>query len=512
MFDRNSAYCHYAEQEESNQYNAVYFPSSYVFRHPRPPQTCQTPRVYEAHVGMGGEERKFNSYASFRDHVLPRVAKLGFTHLQLMAIPEHAYYGSYGYHICSIFAPSSRCGSPDDFKSLVDRAHVLGLRVILDLCLSHSSKNSVDGIADMDGSGAMYFYPGERGIQHLWDATIFDVGKPEVQRYLLSNIRYWLEEFQVDGFRLDAVTSMLYSHHGIHREFTGSLTDYFNSSLELDSLALLIAAIRVGKTTLPDCLFIAEEVSGFPQLAVSQKYLGLGFDYNLSMYCPDFCAQMAREFNYNGRIISTDKVPGAFLNRKAGEKYVAYTESHDQSINGSQSLLSQLLAPEQAMEALRYPLTRRNRDCVNVWKTILALALLMGGEGLMVFMGNEFGHPDWIEAPNPMNGGSFEKARRRWSLLTLATHAFAELQEFTHSVMQLKATYHQFDDELSDEEKKSEVLSYVEPLLIRRGRYMIRAGFNAHDVGRSFGKPIFATSKPGEETSTKAWVIVEELD
>jgi 1,4-alpha-glucan branching enzyme len=460
---------------------------------------------------MGGEERKFNSYANFRDHVLPRIAKLGFNFVQLMAVPEHAYYGSYGYHICNLFAPSSRCGTPDDFKSLVDRAHALGLRVILDLCISHSSKNAVDGIADMDGSGRMYFYAGDRGYQSLWDARIFDYGKTEVQRYLLSNIRYWLEEFQVDGFRMDAVTSMIYTHHGIHHEFTGSLTDYFNPNLELDALALLMAAIRVGKSALPDSIFIAEEVSGFPQLAIAQEYCGIGFDYNLSMYCPDFCAQLTREFNYNGRIISVDKVPGAFLNRKQGENYIGYTESHDQSINGSQSLLSQLVSPEQAMEALRHPISRRNRDCINVWKALVTLTFLMGGEGLMVFMGNEFGHPDWIEAPNSMNGGSFEKARRRWSLLTLATHAFAELQEFTHSVLQLKSTYHQFDDELTDDQKKSEILSYTEPLLIKRGRYMIRAGFNTHDIGHSFGKAIFATSKPGEETSTKGWVIVEEI-
>ena len=511
MFDRNSAYCHYAVQEASNQYNAAYFPSSFEFRSPRPAGSAPL-KIYEAHVGMGGEERKFNTYADFRDHVLPRIAKLGFNCVQLMAIPEHAYYGSYGYHICNLFAPSSRCGTPDDFKSLVDRAHALGLRVILDLCISHSSKNTVDGIADMDGTDSMYFYPKPRGYQWQWDALIFDFTKTEVQRYLLSNIRYWIEEFRVDGFRMDAVTSMIYSHHGIHMEFTGSLTDYFNPNLELDSLAILMAAIRVGQSALPGCIFIAEEVSGFPLLATPQDQSGIGFDYNLSMYCPDFCGQLVKEFNYNGRVLSIDKIPGAFLNRKEGERYIGYSESHDQTINGSQSLLSQLLAPEQAMEALRYPITRRNRDCIMVWKTVVTLTLLMGGEGLMVFMGNEFGHPDWIEAPNSMNGGSFEKARRRWSLLNLTTHAFAELQEFTHSVLQLKSTYHQDDEKLSDEEKKSQILSYTEPLLIRRGRFMIRAGFNTHDIGHSFGKAIFATSKPGEETNTRAWVIVEEID
>ena len=513
LFDRNCAYARYVVQEPSSyQFNSVFFDSVYEFKHSRP-APVQTPKIYEAHVGMSGEKPRISTYTEFRDNVLPRVKEMGFNIIQLMAIPEHAYYGSYGYHITNLFASSSKFGTPDDLKSLIDTAHSLGILVYLDLCLSHASRNANDGIADMDGTGNMYFYPLPRGYQEQWDAKIYDVTKLEVQRFLLSNVRYWVEEFKVDGFRMDAVTSMIYLHHGYFVTFTGSLTDYFNHMLDLDALALLKLVTRTGKSAHKDVKFIAEEVTGFPLLCVPETDSGIGFDYTLAMYNPDFCIKLVNDFHHNQRFTISDQIPGAFLNRKDNEKYIGYAESHDQCISGHQSLLSDLVAPQKALEALKYPLSKRVNICLSVWKAITCLSILLGGEGGLVFMGNEFGHPDWLEAPTEHNNGSYDKARRIWSLADLPTHAFGELRNFTKELLKFKSKFHEDDASLIEEEKRGKVLSYRDPLLIKRGKYMVRIEVNiAQSHGQPVGKKVFITCNPEEENDTYIWVVVEEIE
>lgn len=193
-------------------------------------------RIYEAHVGMSSAEEKVNSYRDFADNVLPRIEALGYNCVQLMAIMEHAYYGSFGYHVTSFLAPSSRFGTPEDLKYLVDTAHGMGLLIIMDLVHSHAAKNVNDGINRFDGSDHQYFHAGARGNHDLWDSRLFDYSKLEVQRFLLSSARLFIEEFRFDGYRFDGVTSMMYLHHGLSVGFSGGYHEYFGDSTDLSAV------------------------------------------------------------------------------------------------------------------------------------------------------------------------------------------------------------------------------------------------------------------------------------
>ena len=198
----------------------------YVWKHAicdsrQPTSGGNAPLIYEAHVGMAQEEGKVGTYAEFRDKILPRIKAAGYNVVQLMAVMEHPYYGSFGYHVSSFFAPSSRFGTPEDLKSLVDTAHGMGLRVIMDIVHSHAVKNERDGLSLFDGTPYQYFHDGPRGWHTAWDSRCFDYGKTEVLHFLLSNCRYWLDAFHFDGYRFDGVTSMLYRDHGLGTAFAG---------------------------------------------------------------------------------------------------------------------------------------------------------------------------------------------------------------------------------------------------------------------------------------------------
>jgi 1,4-alpha-glucan branching enzyme len=186
----------------------------YVFKHPRPKKP-ESARVYEAHVGISSPELRVSTYKEFTKNMLPRIHHLGYNVIQLMAIMEHAYYASFGYQVNSFFAASSRYGTPDELKELIDTAHGLGIVVLLDVVHSHASKNVLDGLNEFDGSDNCYFHEGPKGKHELWDSRLFNYGSHEVLRFLLSNLRFWMDEYCFDGFRFDGVTSMLYTHHGI---------------------------------------------------------------------------------------------------------------------------------------------------------------------------------------------------------------------------------------------------------------------------------------------------------
>ena len=199
-------------------YDAVFWnppkTEAYTFKHPNPSKPISV-RVYEAHVGISTPELRIGTYKEFTKNMLPRIKNLGYNVIQLMAIMEHAYYASFGYQINSFFAASSRYGTPEDLKELIDTAHSMGILVLLDLVHSHASNNVLDGLNMFDGSDHLYFHGGEKGRHELWDSRLFNYGHHEVLRFLLSNLRYWMEEYRFDGFRFDGVTSMLYTHHGI---------------------------------------------------------------------------------------------------------------------------------------------------------------------------------------------------------------------------------------------------------------------------------------------------------
>jgi len=371
------------------------------------------PFIYECHVGMATEEGRLGTYLEFADSVLPRVQALGYNCIQLMAIMEHPYYGSFGYHVANFFAASSRFGTPEELQYLINEAHNRGIAVLLDVVHSHAVKNEAEGLANFDGSGGQYFHQGERGMHAGWDSRLFDYGKPEVQQFLLSNLRYWMDEFHFDGFRFDGVTSMLYHHHGEGVGF-GHYDQYFGPEVDDDAILYLQLAATLVKECKRSALLIAEDMSGMPGLCRPLAEGGIGFDYRLAMGIPDYWIKLLKhtpDENWN-----LHDLWNTLVNRRAGEKTVAYAESHDQALVGDKTLAHWL------MDAAIY--THMHKDDPDpivargmaLHKLIRLITLALGGEAYLNFIGNEFGHPEWVDFPRAGNDWSYHYARRQWSL------------------------------------------------------------------------------------------------
>ena len=243
--------------------------------------------IYECHIGMASEEERVASYEEFRRNVLPRVASLGYNCLQIMAVQEHPYYGSFGYHVSNFFAASSRFGTPEELKALIADAHERGIAVIMDIVHSHAVKNELEGLGNFDGTPYQYFHGGGRREHPAWDSLCFDYGKTEVLHFLLSNCKYWMDVFGFDGFRFDGVTSMMYLSHGLGEDFNG-YDSYFNGNIDGDALCYLTLANRLIHEVNPNAVTIAEDMSGMPGLAQPFEDGGMGFDYRLAMGIPDF--------------------------------------------------------------------------------------------------------------------------------------------------------------------------------------------------------------------------------
>ena len=398
-----------------------------MFQHPRPAKPSAL-RIYEAHVGMSSPEPKVSSYAEFRDNVLPRIKMLGYNAVQLMAVQEHAYYGSFGYHVTNFFAVSSRCGTPDDLKSLIDRAHELGLYVLMDCVHSHASNNVLDGLNQFDGTESHYFHEGVRGYHWMWDSRLFDYSKKEVMRFLLSNLRWWTEEYQFDGFRFDGITSMMYTHHGLQMVFTGDYGEYFGLNTDVDAVVYLMLANAMLHGLYPDAITVAEDVSGMPTLCRPVEEGGIGFDYRLQMAMADkwieYLGEMTDEEWNMGNLVHT------LTNRRYGEAAIAYAESHDQALVGDKTIAFWLMDKDMYdFMALSGPSTPRVDRGMALHKMIRLLTMALGGEGYLNFMGNEFGHPEWIDFPRqdytspagkfiPGNGSSYHLCRRRFDLVS----------------------------------------------------------------------------------------------
>lgn len=370
--------------------------------------------AYEAHVGMAQESEKIGSFREFTVNILPRIVSSGYNTLQLMAIQEHPYYASFGYQVSSFFAASSRFGTPDTLKALVDTAHALGLRVIMDLVHSHGVSNEVEGLSKFDGTRHQYFHEGQRGIHEAWDSRCFDYGKSQVLHFLLSNCRFWLDEYRFDGFRFDGVTSMLYLHHGLSKAFT-SYNDYFDDSVDEDALTYLALANKLIHDVRPDAVTIAEDISGMPGLAVPLSSGGTGFDYRFAMGVSDNWIRLVKD------VPDEDWHMGhlwyELTNRRRDEKTISYNESHDQALVGDQTLIFRLIGSDM-YDAMQ-------KDCENLQvdrgmslhKLIRLITLSTAGSGYLNFMGNEFGHPEWIDFPRKGNGWSYKYARRQWHLV-----------------------------------------------------------------------------------------------
>nr|XP_015197484.1 PREDICTED: 1,4-alpha-glucan-branching enzyme isoform X2 [Lepisosteus oculatus] len=417
---RISPWAKYVVQEEKSViYDWVHWepPQPYKHRYPRPPKP-RSLRIYESHVGIASPEGKIASYSNFTHNVLPRIKDLGYNCIQMMAIMEHAYYASFGYQITSFFAASSRYGNPEELKELVDAAHSMGIIVLLDVVHSHASKNTEDGLNSFDGTDSCFFHSGSRGEHSLWDSRLFNYSSWEVLRFLLSNLRWWMEEYKFDGFRFDGVTSMLYHHHGIGSGFSGDYNEYFGLQIDEDSLVYLMVSNYILHTLYPDCITIAEDVSGMPALCRPVTEGGGGFDYRLAMAIPDKWIQILKEYkdeDWNmGNIIYT------LTNRRYAEKCIAYAESHDQALVGDKTLAFWLMDAEMYTNmSILTPLTQVIDRGIQLHKMIRLITHALGGEGYLNFMGNEFGHPEWLDFPRKGNNESYHYARRQFNLIDI---------------------------------------------------------------------------------------------
>ncbi len=429
--------------------------------------SLRTLYIYESHIGMALEAERVGTYAEFAEQVLPRIRAAGYNAVQLMALAEHPYYGSFGYHVSSFFAPSSRFGTPEELKALVRRAHAMGLAVIMDLVHAHYVKNLNEGLNQLDGSDHLYSPAGEAGRHPYWDSMLFDYAKPEVRRFLLSNIRYWLEEFHFDGFRFDGVTSMIYTHHGYTESEGADL--FFGGEVNRAGLTYLTLANELVKEVKPSSVTIAEEVSGMPGICTPVVDGGVGFDYRLGMAVPDFWIRMLKDTPDEAWNIweiwhvLTDRLPTV--------RTVAYAESHDQALVGDQTIAFRLMgsAMYTAMERGRDDLTVERGMALH--KMIRLVTLALGGEAYLNFMGNEFGHPEWIDFPREGNGWSYRYARRQWSLADNDRLRYGQLGLFDRAMLAMAETYGVMRcgyayNQLMDEANKTMAFSHGDLLFV----------------------------------------------
>ena len=389
--------------------------------------------IYEGHIGMAGEEERVHTYNEFRERMLPRIKANGYNVIQLMAIPEHPYYGSFGYHISSFFAPSSRFGTPDELKQLIDEAHQMGIAVIMDLVHSHAVKNELEGLGNYDGTRFQFFHEGAKGDHPAWDSYCFNYGKNQVLHFLLSNIKYWLEEFKFDGYRFDGVTSMLYFDHGLEKAFT-NYDDYFNAGVDHEATTYFRLANKLMKQINPNSLSIAEDMSGMPGLAASIEDGGLGFDYRMAMGVPDFWIKIIKEKSDDEWNVGD--IFYQLTSKRMDEKVVSYAESHDQALVGDKTIVFRLIDKEMYFNMRKDQPNLIVERGIALHKMIRLATAATAGGAYLNFMGNEFGHPEWIDFPRQGNGWSYKHARRLWSISEDVELKYHWLYDFDKEMIQ----------------------------------------------------------------------------
>jgi 1,4-alpha-glucan branching enzyme len=467
--ERIPAWCRRTVQDDTTKiFNAqVWLPEeSYKWQFDNNNRDFKSPLIYEAHIGMATEEGKIGTYNEFRINVLPQIAMSGYNTIQLMAIQEHPYYGSFGYHVSSFFAPSSRFGTSEELKALVDEAHRMGVAVIMDIVHSHSVKNVIEGLGLFDGTLYQYFHKGARRLHVAWDSLCFDYGKNEVIHFLLSNCKYWLEEFHFDGFRFDGVTSMLYLDHGLSRHFT-NYKFYFDGNQDEDAIVYMILANNLIHTINPDAITIAEEVSGMPGTANPVSFGGIGFDFRMAMGTPDYWIKIIKELP--DEKWNVGQIFYELTNKRKDEKTIGYVESHDQALVGDKTIIFRLIDKE-----MYFSMTKTTRNLVvdrgiALHKMIRLVTIATAGNGYLNFMGNEFGHPEWIDFPREGNNWSFHYARRQWSLAKDKNLKYSWLGDFDKDMIDLAKNEMLFDNSmilLCNEDITNQVLAFMRGDLI----------------------------------------------
>ncbi len=390
--------------------------------------------IYECHIGMAQEEGKVGSYREFTQNVLPRVKALGYNTIQIMAIMEHPYYASFGYQVTNFFAPSSRFGPAADLKDLINTAHKMGIAVLLDVVHSHACKNTREGINEFDGSDCQFFHQGTRGEHSAWDTKCFDYGKNQVLHFLLSNLKYWLEEFHFDGFRFDGVTSMLYLDHGLGTAFC-SYDSYFSMNTDTQAVTYLQLATELVKEVNPNAILIAEDMSAMPGMCLPIQDGGIGFDYRLAMGEPDMWIKLVKDVP--DEHWDLNHIYYELTMRRPKEKVIGYCESHDQALVGDKTLMFRLCDADMYWNMRKDSQSLTIDRGMALHKMLRLLTMSLGGEGYLTFMGNEFGHPEWIDFPREGNGWSHHYCRRQWSLAENQDLKFHYLLDFEKGMVAL---------------------------------------------------------------------------
>ncbi len=402
------------------------------------PQKNIPPLIYEAHIGMATEEERIGAYLEFAEKMLPRIKRDGYNTVQLMAIMQHPYYASFGYQVGSFFAASSWYGTPDDLKRLVDTAHELGLSVLLDVVHSHAAPNSAEGINEFDGTGYQFFHEGEKGVHRDWGTRLFNYGKHEVLHFLLSNIKFWLDEYHFDGFRFDGVTSMLYHDHGLGASFD-SYGKYFSMNTDVEAVTYLQLASELTHEVKEGSVLIAEDMSAMPGMCLPIEKGGIGFDYRLSMGVPDFWIRTIKTKRDEDWDIL--QMWHELTTRRPMEKNIGYAESHDQALVGDKTIMFRLADKEMYWHMDRSSQSYAIDRAMALHKMIRLVTSSLAGEGYLNFMGNEFGHPEWIDFPREGNGWSFKHARRLWSIGDADYLRYSFLGEFDREMLKALTEY-----------------------------------------------------------------------
>lgn len=398
----------------------------YCFRE-KNPEIPSFLRIYEAHVGMAQPDTKHigesaGTYLDFANNILPRIKKGGYTCVQLMGILEHPLYRSFGYQVSNYFAPCSRFGTPDDCKQMIDAAHALGLSVILDIPHAHACANTEQGLYQYDGTP--YFFMDKI---NQWGTPSFDFSNEMTRRFLLSNLRYWLEEYHVDGFRFDAVGNMLYKDFGVDDNFSHTGRCFYGKdgkprTNNEGELYIALANHLIHEIN-PKGISIAEEFSGMPGLTCLPKDGGLGFDARFAMGIPDYWEKFIKKPQDLGSMWYE------MNNHRPYDHTISYVECHDQCINGHDAMIWRLLGDDMYNAMLMETETWKVSRGLAFYRLMRLITLATADKGYLNFMGNEFGHPEWLDAE--------EHAHRQWRLAEDTSLKYACLNAWDQAQMQL---------------------------------------------------------------------------
>lgn len=419
----------YVTRDDHYDMAAQIFDSKYKFSQ-KPFTPSKDLVIYEAHIGMATETDGIGTYEEFRKNVLPKIKADGYTAIQLMGIMEHPYYASFGYQVSNFFAPSSLYGTPDELRKLIDSAHKAGIAVLLDIVHSHASGNTNEGLSMFDGTDDMFFM----GDHPAWGTKVFDYSKNFTLKFLLSNVKYYLDKFHFDGFRFDGVTSMLYTHYGLGVAFD-NYSKYFSPSTNLDAINYLQLATSVTKATNDNAILIAEDMSAMPGMCIPVNEGGIGFDYRLALGEPDLWIKLIKECRDEDW--NMNHIYWELSTRRPHEKNVGYAECHDQALVGDKTIIFRLCDKEMYWHMQKEDNDLTVERGVALYKNIYGITMALGGEGYLNFMGNEFGHPEWIDFPREGNGWSYKYAKRQWHLCKDENLKFSCLNEFNKDLIKI---------------------------------------------------------------------------